>query len=165
MSVTCLSLDCNVKPPDSFVKRPDVTGSAPDPASEGARLREARKTARWHVNQVAERLGVSKQTVHAWEKGVGLSAERIAQLDELYSVPAGAEVFVRDGRLAQIRAMRAWLESEERRLLGGDLGAGLVAYHESEPGIPRLAPEMLQDVRSDDDPGGPNPPSAASGDE
>lgn len=60
----------------------------------GFRLKEARKQARLSQGHVADALGITRQSVSAWETGVsGPSATQLAELSELYCKCAHSLLF------------------------------------------------------------------------
>ena len=104
---------------------PDPNLRPQDPKTLGARLRLARESRGWTQQQVAERLGLSRTTMVAIEKGerqlkpeelVRLAEEYGLDLSELLQRPAPVEGFS-----AQLRAAAS----------AGPLGADLLPYVES----------------------------------
>ena len=97
-------------------------------ASFGERLTELRREKGMTQEEVAEKLGVTKNTIHVWEKGKRLPEDEWATYNEIsilfgvsYEYVAGEseereEHWEEDGEMAAEEAERA--EREKRRMIG-----------------------------------------------
>lgn len=94
---------------------------APQTVSEsfGSRLQRLRKERGFTLAQLAERLGVSKPTVWAWEKGKARPLEsRIAAIAEVFGVPEGQLADVQDN--AEAREVLARSREAVARAFGAE---------------------------------------------
>lgn len=98
---------------------PDVAAEGPPPSAEsfGARLQRLRKQRGLTMSQLAERLGVSKPTVWAWEQGRARPVEaRMEALAEALEVSAHA--MVNDSGAQALSALIARAREDIAAMLG-----------------------------------------------